>query len=79
MSFPLVSFKVNSILMENGRKTQQNRMAMALPVNATRRDRDGGGGGGGGVSAATLIYKFRPSPLTVHANQANKQRYYSFQ
>ena len=41
-SFPPVSFKVNSILMENGRKTQQNRMTMALPVNATRRDRDGG-------------------------------------
>ena len=45
MSFPLVSFKVNSILMENGRKTQQNRTTMALPVNATRRDRDWGGGG----------------------------------
>ena len=32
--------------MENGRKTQQNRMTMALPVNATPRW-DGGMGGGG--------------------------------
>ena len=83
MSCPLVSFKANSILMENGRKTQQNRMTMALPVNATRRDRDGGGEGGAGgmagVSAATLFYKFRPSALTVHAKQVNKQKYYSFQ
>ena len=70
MSFRLVSFKVNSILMENVRKTR-----VALPFNATLGDRDGRG-----VSAATLfyMYKFRPGTLTVHAKQVNKQRYYSF-
>ena len=76
MSFPLVSFKVNSFLMENSRKTQQNRMTMALPskVNATRRDGDGGGREGGPHCFINLS-----SALTVHVKQVNKQRYYSFQ
>ena len=30
------------------------------------------------VSAATLFYKFRPSTLTVHAKQVNKQRFILF-
>ena len=38
MSFPLVTFKVKSIVMENGRK----KATVALPVNATFGDRDGG-------------------------------------
>ena len=45
MSFPLVSFKVNSILMENA--------TVVLPFNATL-----GIGTGAGVSAAKLFYKF---------------------
>ena len=61
MSFPLVSFKVNSILMEK----RQKNATVALPVNATLGDRNRGGG----VSAATLFYKFRPGALTVHASK----------
>ena len=77
----LVSFKVNSILIENGRKTQQNRMTMALLGGQLMRHdgRPDRIGMGRGVSAATLFYKFRPSTLTVHAKQVNKQRFYSFQ
>ena len=67
MSFPLVSFKVNSILMEK----RQKNATVALPVNATLGRAGGGGGGGGGVSAATLFYK-RPGALTVHAKQVSK-------
>ena len=49
MSFPLVSFKVNSILMENGRKTRQWYYHLMRPQ---------GIGTGAGVSAAKLFYKF---------------------
>ena len=60
MSFPLVSFKVNPILMENGIKTRQWHYQLMRPK---------GIGTSAGVSAATLFYKFRPGALTVHAKQ----------
>ena len=65
MSFPLVSFKVKSIVMENGRKNA----TVALPVNATLGDRDRDLA----ATFGTLFYKFRHGALTVNAKQVNKQ------